>query len=429
MNEFAYQDALYGRVKLDQTTSDLVCTPVVQRLRDVRLSNVDSISMPGIANLTRYEHSLGVAHLAGMVNLRRRLSDEDRSVLIAAGLLHDAAIAPFGHLFEEALEYVAENFHHEDKWSLLRATFNPQEVGGFGMQVLHGRDSGLQRWADRHFKSRADVVLDTIFEAVKGGGPLGKCIAGDMDLDNLDNVTRIAYHMGLELRRTLPLDIVQAVIDVTDGGVTFAESALALVSEWLDLRSQVYERLMMSPEDFCGKSMLLYAFVHAYEAGELFCTDWKLTDREIITRLLASRVEGVKETTQRWLSGEPWEVSPLMWFDGEPPSYAVVRRFVTERFGTNKRAFAYRIKDKRVRQTRIVTGSGTVTVLGTRPARWLFGVAAAGRTTIRAREDGHLIADAEKFFGVRFLEVAGASGAPQPVLWDRGTYARPLFAG
>ena len=69
-----FLDPLYGRIRLDDDLIALVRTPVVQRLRHVRLSNIDSVDMPAIANLSRFEHVLGVAYLAGEVGFRGSLA-------------------------------------------------------------------------------------------------------------------------------------------------------------------------------------------------------------------------------------------------------------------------------------------------------------------------------------------------------------------
>ncbi len=97
-------DTLYGRVVLDDDMMKLSATPVIQRLRHVRLSNINSIDMPGIANLSRYEHVLGVCYLAGQVGFLGTLNRHDRTVLAASALLHDWAITSFGHLVEEAFQ-------------------------------------------------------------------------------------------------------------------------------------------------------------------------------------------------------------------------------------------------------------------------------------------------------------------------------------
>ena len=57
--------------------------------------------MPGIAGLTRFEHVLGVAHLARVTAYGQRISQQERTCLVAAALLHDWAISAFGHLVEE----------------------------------------------------------------------------------------------------------------------------------------------------------------------------------------------------------------------------------------------------------------------------------------------------------------------------------------
>src|SRR5687767_4332179 len=94
-------DALYGEIEFSSEIYELMGCPLVQRLRRIRLSNIDSVSMPGIANGSRYEHSIGVAYLASRLGFRNRISKSDLLVIQAAGLIHDSAITPFCHLAEE----------------------------------------------------------------------------------------------------------------------------------------------------------------------------------------------------------------------------------------------------------------------------------------------------------------------------------------
>lgn len=174
-----YLDPLYGDVELPEDISRLACTPVVQRLRHVRQSNIDSLGMPGIANVSRYEHVLGVAHVAGQTSLAKLLTPRDRTILQAAALLHDAAITPFGHLIEEAMSYGGSQFHHEQKWSrLLDNNDADAEIGSVDLQIYCGRESGLRPWAERAF-STADSgsALREIFDAIMGHGLIGRAIA------------------------------------------------------------------------------------------------------------------------------------------------------------------------------------------------------------------------------------------------------------
>src|ERR1700686_5031965 len=112
-------DPLYGEINLPKEILDLAGRPILQRLRHIRLSNIDSLSMPSIANISRYEHSLAVSFLSSRVSFGIGLDRDMSLALQAAALLHDTAIPPLGHLAEEALAYFASDFEHEKKWQRL----------------------------------------------------------------------------------------------------------------------------------------------------------------------------------------------------------------------------------------------------------------------------------------------------------------------
>src|SRR5690349_5656478 len=99
-------DPLYGELTLPKAIVQLLSKPIVQRLRHIRLSNIDSLDMPGIANISRYEHVVGTAYLLSQTGLFSKLDVETATWLQAAALLHDWAILPYGHLIEEASQYL-----------------------------------------------------------------------------------------------------------------------------------------------------------------------------------------------------------------------------------------------------------------------------------------------------------------------------------
>src|SRR5215471_18021204 len=89
---YAIFDPLYGPIEFSPEMAELIAAPIVQRLRGIRLSNIDSVAMPGLAGVTRFEHSLGVLHIASRTRASFALSEGDRLVLQAAALLHDSLI-------------------------------------------------------------------------------------------------------------------------------------------------------------------------------------------------------------------------------------------------------------------------------------------------------------------------------------------------
>lgn len=416
---YRYLDSLYGDCQLSEAVHQLVSQPLVQRLREIRLSNIDSLAMPGISNISRFEHSIATAFLASRVSFARRMTPEENLMLQAACLLHDSAMQPFGHLVEEALEYVDVNISHEERWKQLAADPDISEVGGIDLQIYLGRQSGLQAWAERAFGPTSKTSLSVILDAISGHGHLGPAVCGDLDLDNLDNVARAAYHMGLELDRSLPIRIVEQMVGIGDAGLVFADGAISTITQWLELRSRVYERFMLSRSDFVGKVMLIYATTRAHANGELTRKDWILTDRDFLQKLLASPNPDVSDTVKRWLSGEAWSLSNLWWMEGPVPSYRDVFEFsVAASKKLGRTCFAYRIKDKTTRHVRVHLVSGESADLGVTPRRWLLGVGSPLRKAFTGSEDDYLVASAAQRFGCSFagIPVNDASEAPQSLL-------------
>ena len=207
-----FLDTLYGDVSLTETLSSLAAAPLVQRLRHVRLSNIDSIAMPGISGISRYEHVIGVSHLAASTGLAKRLSSRDLTAFTAAALLHDWAITAFGHLVEEAFQYIGSTFDHETK--LYEMVMEPSEIGGMDRQVFQGRN-GLRRWLELVAAPGDDsLLLDDIIKTILGKGKFGRVVCGDIDLDNIDNVFRMAFHMGLSPDRQVPIRLAAQLVGI-----------------------------------------------------------------------------------------------------------------------------------------------------------------------------------------------------------------------
>jgi HD superfamily phosphohydrolase len=106
------RDPVHGDVYLSDEELRLLDTPQMQRLRGVRQLGTACLVYPG-AQHTRFEHSLGTAHLTSRliaaINQNRALRpegllgiapDEER-ILRAAALVHDITHIPSGHNIED----------------------------------------------------------------------------------------------------------------------------------------------------------------------------------------------------------------------------------------------------------------------------------------------------------------------------------------
>ena len=412
MKTFSFADSIYGQISMDRDLSSLVTLPVLQRLRHIRLSNIDSLNMPGISNLSRFEHAVGVGHLATQLGMNNRLSHEDRLALAASALLHDWAITSFGHLIEEALQYVGTGFDHEHRLYEIITGDHLEETGGIGRQILYGRQTNIQPWAQQVVGTeRADEWLLHITEYILGRGRFGKLICGDIDLDNIDGVFRMAFHMGLPIDRESPLRLASAIVDVMQPTCepVFRRTAKSDIAQWVATRQEVYERLMLANFDFIGKLMILYAAVSALENGEIESPDWNLTDDQLLHRLCNSSTKEVRDTAVRWRVGELWDATPLYWMHGGRPKFPELRAFARELSVTLSRpCFAYAIKDKRHRLLSIQFDDGTQEQLGTESTQWLIGVGSPTRKPFRASEIETIIQSTESYFRTSLISVADA---------------------
>jgi uncharacterized protein len=383
----SFVDPIYGRIQLSQSLSGLVSKPLVQRLRHVRLSNIDSIDIPSIANLSRFEHVLGVAYLASQLGLRTKLDRQELLVLDASALLHDWAITSFGHLVEEAFQYVGTGFNHEKR--LTDIVLKEAEVLGANLQIFVGREAGLRAWARSLVGQDEQQLVQDIMDHIDGRGKFGRVIAGDIDIDNIDNVFRMAFHMGLTIDKGIPLRLAKSIIDVEPaaGEPVFRVGSESDILAWKETRRQVYDHLMLAERDFVGKIMMLSATVRAFQAHELVVEDWKMVDHDFLVRLLQSPTKDVRDTVQRWLAGELWACTPIYWMKGTRPSYPDLLRFSEDLSAQMDRyCFAYGIKEKRERVISAHFEDGRRETYGAKPDQWLFGVASAAKRPFSAKD-------------------------------------------
>jgi HD superfamily phosphohydrolase len=97
------RDPIHDFISLDTEEIDIVNTPIFQRLRGIRQLAFAYLVYPGALH-TRFEHSLGVCHVSGLIADFLNLDKIDRRIVRLAALLHDIGHGPFSHVSEDILE-------------------------------------------------------------------------------------------------------------------------------------------------------------------------------------------------------------------------------------------------------------------------------------------------------------------------------------
>jgi hypothetical protein len=287
-------DPLYKVIYLPDFIWDILSSPEIQRLREVRLCNINSYSLTGCANINRYEHAIGTLFLAQqclenwppLIGLPNKT---DQKLFLLAALLHDIISAPFGH----SIEYIEskEGFQHESAFEfVITGDISAQQYN----YQLTSRDPfffGLPRNLLKKIRDELKLSTDDIKKIgyyISGQENFGPLINGTIDLDNIDNVYRMAYHIGLFESGKSPLELAQSMY-VRKNKLIIKKESISLVQEWHEIRKKLYKFLLLNPEEFSAKCML----TEAIELNKISSSDepiiWNVTDFELLTKLHQNR--------------------------------------------------------------------------------------------------------------------------------------------
>ena len=200
------KDSVHDHIEVEGVAAALLDTQPIQRLRHVKQLGTVHLVYPS-ANHTRFEHSLGVHHLADRALDHLGIDGVQAERVRAAALLHDVGHSPYSHNVEPVIHRHTGKYH-DDVHELLAS-------GAVG-DVL--RDHGLDPGA--------------VAGLVAGGGQYGQLVSGELDVDRMDYLVRDAHHTGVPYgtidheRLIRELTFVDGELVLAEGNVQTAESLL-----------------------------------------------------------------------------------------------------------------------------------------------------------------------------------------------------------
>ncbi len=182
MNEI--RDPIYGFIKPSDKELKIINTYLLQRLRRIKQLAMAHLVYPG-ANHTRFDHSLGVYHIASLMAeklLPGEEHQERRDTIRYAALLHDVGHGPFSHVSEAVLNKFFQSKNEEkiheqitrkliERDSELKSILSPDEI-----KMIIGVLSG----------EKFDYSI------------MKEIVSGPLDSDKMDYLLRDSYFCGVK---------------------------------------------------------------------------------------------------------------------------------------------------------------------------------------------------------------------------------------
>ena len=265
-------DPIYGFVRAFGVEFRVIDSPIFQRLRRIRQLSGAHLTYPG-AQHTRFEHSLGVMHIAGQAGLalqeKKIINSTDVANLRLAALLHDIGHGPFSHLFEEVVQRKNKISHEEIGRDLILKT----EIG------------------DLISKSNYDKKIIT--KLAFGDSKLqfmNEIISGALSADMMDYLLRDGYFTGAEHAKIDHKRITHS-LDVHQKELALDKSALASFESMMHSRYQMFKAVYFHKTVRSAEVMLLESIRLAYDElgfSSLSLDDYiKLTDDYVLAKLVS----------------------------------------------------------------------------------------------------------------------------------------------
>jgi len=182
------RDPIHGFIKFSSIETNVINTRAFQRLRRIRQLALASLVYPGALH-TRFEHSLGVMHLAGRLYdqvMRHRSDSEELRAVRLAALLHDIGHGPFSHVSESVLK-------RHSKKAKERASRTEEIHEALTCDLIEQCDE-LSSLLDR---TTMKLVID-LLSGRCGDKTLTGIITGPLDADKLDYLLRDSYYCGVK---------------------------------------------------------------------------------------------------------------------------------------------------------------------------------------------------------------------------------------
>lgn len=320
-------DPIHGSIEIDGVFKEILDRHEIQRLHSIKQLGLGNMVFPG-ANHTRFEHCMGVYHLAGRMSKALNLSREDDLAVRAAGFLHDICHSPFSHTLEEQMERIT----HKDHMDLARdlifgkvPTCRERDNDLFGDREPIGQileDSGIseEEVCDLIAKPRSELRGLELFDSTssqtyfKTRDYIHQIIHGPVDADQMDYLMRDAHYTGvtygsIDIDRLLTqMKIRNDKMALNKGGIVAAEGLM--VSRSLMYSSVYYHKTVRIVEMMLNKAIDM-----AREEGVEFPEIYLMNDIDLMSDLINKGGRIASTLARQVLNRNLYKKSYILYFN------------------------------------------------------------------------------------------------------------------
>ena len=241
-------DPIHKYIPITDLEKKLIDTEFFQRLRKIRQLAGAHLVFPS-AQHTRFEHSIGAMHLAGLaaeslLNKGYITCKEDVESLRIAALLHDIGHGPFSHLFEEVLrEKESNKINHEIIGKRII-----KETIIIDILEKYGYDGDYV--CKLSFGESQKMFYDEI-------------IAGSLSVDIMDYLPRDSFFTGAEYGKVDYHRLISSLEVLSNGHLGIDKSAINSLESMLISRYQMFKAVYFHKTVRAGEVMLLHSLISA----------------------------------------------------------------------------------------------------------------------------------------------------------------------
>ena len=281
-------DPIHKYIRFTELEKKIIDSKVFQRLRRIKQLAGAHLVYPA-AQHSRFEHSLGTMHLAGLAGEHLFsigvLAKECIQELRIAALLHDIGHGPFSHLFEEALKATSNKNHESIGAEIICKTELSDILSGFGYSP--------------------SVISEISFGNSKVKFK-NEIISGSLSSDLMDYLPRDGFFTGVEYGKVDYNRIINSFRVTNNGSLALDISSFYSFESMIISRYEMFRAVYFHKTVRSAEVMLLHSLLLSNEIlnlSKISLTDYlKLTDDSILLKISSSpNNEMAKEMVSNYL--------------------------------------------------------------------------------------------------------------------------------